>query len=131
MAAYAPSQVDSRNPVAGRDYQIAQIHSQLNTVQGCVLASAICNLIFGSLLTLTCYGAILGIPMIILAVFEFVHHSKRLSTPAYQYASASITLGIFQIVVGLFNVVTLIMGILVLGHATSAKSNCERLRVYV
>lgn len=112
------------------EYEIAQMHSRLSTIQGCVMASGIVNVILGSLFTLTCYGSPIGIPMLILGIFELVHHSKRNSLPPYYFASSSITLGIFEIVVGLFNVISLIMGIIVLAHATSVKSVCDRYRIY-
>jgi hypothetical protein len=130
MAVYsaAPGVGHAGHPA--RDYEIAQMHSRLSTIQGCVMASGILNVIMGSLLTLTCYGSVIGIPMLILGIFELIHHSKRNTLPPYYYASASITLGIFEIVVGLFNIVTLIMGIIVLGHATSVKSVCDRYRIY-
>lgn len=130
MTAYAGPQANSTAVYRTPQFEIAQMHSRLSTIQGCVMASGIVNVVMGSLLTLTCYGAVIGIPMLVLGIFELVHHSKRNTLPPYYYASSSITLGIFQIIVGLFNIVSLIMGIIVLGHATSVKSVCEKYRIY-
>lgn len=131
MTAYTGPQASAYPTNRTPEFEIAQIHSRLSTIQGCVMASGIANIILGSLLTLTCYGSPIGLPMLILGIFELIHHSKRNALPPYYYASSSITLGIFEIVVGLFNVVSLIMGILVLGHATSVKSICDKYRIYV
>jgi hypothetical protein len=130
MTAYAGPQAGSYPACRTPQFEIAQMHSRLSTIQGCVMASGIVNVVMGSLLTLTCYLSPIGLPMLILGIFELVHHSKRNTLPPYYFASSSITLGIFEIVVGLFNVVSLIMGILVLGHATSVKSVCEKYRIY-
>lgn len=130
MVAYAEAPAGHHPSYRAPEFEIAMMHSRLSTIQGCVMASGIVNIVAGSLLTLTCYGSPIGIPMLILGIFELVHHSKRNSLPPYYYASASITLGIFEIVVGLFNIVTLIMGIIVLGNATSVKSACDRYRIY-
>jgi hypothetical protein len=129
MTAYAP-QVGAYQAFRTPEYEIAQMHSRLSTIQGCVMASGIVNVVMGSLLTLSCYLSPIGLPMLILGIFELVHHSKRHTLPAYYFASSSVTLGVFEIVVGLFNIVSLIMGILVLGHATSVKSICEKYRIY-
>ena len=130
MVAYAGAPAGSHPSYRTPEAEIAQMHSRLSTIQGCVMASGIINIVVGSLLTITCYGSPIGIPMLILGIFELVHHSKRHSLPPYYYASSSITLGIFEIVIGLFNVISLIMGIIVLGHATSVKSVCDRYRIY-
>lgn len=85
----------------------------------CVLISGLANILFGLAWTLMLCGAVLGIPMVVLAVFEFIYFAQANSKPTDDAANQARILGVLEIISGLFNGVSLICGILVLIFANS------------
>jgi hypothetical protein len=77
-----------------------------------LLISAIADLVVGLIWIATCFGAFIGVPMILLCVFEFSLYGRADSLPRNVLAGKAKTLAIFQIVVGLFNMITLVCGII-------------------
>lgn len=93
------------------------IASARASVKTPVLISAISNIVVGLFWLSTCFGAILTVPMIILCIFEFQLFSSADSLPDAELGARAKNLGIFQIVVGLFNIASLVCGIIVLVNA--------------
>ena len=82
-----------------------------------ILISAIANLVLGIVWISTCFGAVLGVPMLVLSIFEFIHYSKSDELSSAKFASKAETLGILEVIEGLcLNLVSLVCGILVLIH---------------
>jgi hypothetical protein len=79
-----------------------------------VLISAIGNILVGLFWIGTCFGAPLGIACIILCIFEFIFFANRESYNLEKFRTATLSLGIFEIIVGLFNLISFVCGIIVL-----------------
>lgn len=82
-----------------------------------VLISAISNIVVGLLWLASCFGAILVIPMVVLCVFEFKLYADADTIPDAELGVRAKNLGVFEIIVGLFNTVSLVCGIIVLINA--------------
>ena len=96
--------------------------AQLNpSIKVCVLISGIFNILVGLLWTSTLCGAVIGVPQIILAVFELVYVGRADKMPFHDAIRQGKLLGIFEIVSGLFNLISLICGILVLVFASNRR----------
>ena len=96
--------------------------SQLNPgIKICVLISGVGNVLLGLFWISTLVGAIIGIPQIVLAVFEFIFFAQADNKPLHQALSQSKTLAILEIISGLCNPFSLVCGILVLVFATNHK----------
>jgi len=79
-----------------------------------VLISAIGNIVVGLIWISTVCGAVLAVPMFILCIFEFIFYSESDRLARSRFTSKAKTIGIFEIILGLFNMVSLIAGIIVL-----------------
>ncbi len=86
-----------------------------------ILISAISNLVVGLLWASTCIGLVLAIPMFVLSGFEFALYSKFGRQPLAEIARRASTLGIFEVILGLFNTPVLVCGIIVLVNAGKFK----------
>ena len=84
----------------------------------CLLVSAIANIVVGLAWAATCFGIVFTIPMVLLCIFEFILYGKASGIPPERLAAKATRIGIFEIIVGLANTVTLICGIIVLIHAS-------------
>lgn len=87
-----------------------------------ILISAIANIIFAYLWLATCVGVIFTAPMITLAIFEFIFYAKSPQMTNDEFVSRATTLGVFEILVGLFNLVSIICGIIVLIHTSRIRA---------
>lgn len=89
--------------------------AEIGMVRIPMLISAISNIIVGLFWASTIIGIVLAIPMWILCVFEFITHSRLdgRTRPAV-LLGAVVTIGVFEIVLGLFNIFSFVCGILVL-----------------
>ena len=79
-----------------------------------VLVSAIGNVVLGLIWASTCFGVVLGVPMLIFSIFEFMLYSKMGRVSRSELAGSARTIGNCEIVFGLFNLVSLICGIVLL-----------------
>jgi len=95
----------------------------LNNVTVPILISGIVNVLAGLFYFATCYGIVLAIPMIVLCVFEFVFVSNAPRMHPREVASKAQTLAVFEIIVGLFNIASLVCGIIVLANASNLTRN--------
>lgn len=94
-----------------------QTRVEVTTFTTILLISAIANIIVGLCWFMTFAGIIVAVPLWVLCVFEFKYRAKLISSPdPRRLCDAMLTLGILEIVAGLFNWVTLVCGILVLAH---------------
>jgi len=91
------------------------VRNQLKTL---LLISAISNIVVGVIWLATLIGVIFTIPMIILCVFEFKLWSDAEDMPLHELVRRASSLYIFEIIVGLANLPTLVCGI-ILGIRTS------------
>lgn len=88
--------------------------SSLSSVTIPVLVSAIANILSAYFWLATCIGVFLTAPMLALCIFEFIFYAKAPQMTPQQIRERGTTLGIFQIVIGLFNLVSLVCGIILL-----------------
>lgn len=80
-----------------------------------LIVSAIFNILLGLFWISTCIGAIVGVPMIVLAIFEFIAMGKANSGHDRAGTVSMVqVIGVLEIIAGLFNLVSLICGIIVL-----------------
>ena len=86
-----------------------------------LLISAIGNIVVSLIWIGTCFLSFLAIPLIILCIFEFVLYSQAGQIPLNRFASKAKTLGIFEVIAGLVNTITLVCGIIIL-------VNCSRMQ---
>ena len=93
----------------------------LNMVTVPILISGIGNILFSYLWLYTCIGVIFTVPMVVLCIFEFILYTQAKNISTDDLSRRATTLGIFEILVGLFNLVSLVCGILVLVHAPKLK----------
>ena len=82
-----------------------------------LLVSAIFNIVVGLLWAWTCIGIILTIPMIVLCIFEFIVWSSCDQTDRRVLAGRVQTLAICEIVIGIFNIGSLICGVILLSNS--------------
>ncbi len=87
-----------------------------------VLISAISNIIVSLFWISTFIGIVIAVPMVVLCVFEFRLYSRAQTVPVERLASEAVTIGIFEIAVGLFNWFALVCGIIVIVNASGTKS---------
>jgi hypothetical protein len=88
-------------------------------VKICVLISGIWNLLAGLAWIATLCAAFIGIPQVILGVFELVFVAQVDRMSLQNARSQSQVLAVFQIISGLFNFVSLVCGILILVFANT------------
>jgi hypothetical protein len=91
------------------------VPSDPTAVRVSILVSAIFNLVTATWLALTCFGIVLSVPLVVLAIFEILHF-KALGQPPYgpKRARAQV-LGILEICTILAgNLGSLVCGIIVL-----------------
>lgn len=81
-----------------------------------LLISGISCCVVGVLWTLTCFGAILGIPLAVLAYYELKLYRKADLIPLRQFAGEAKNLSVYQIIAGAVtgNIPTLVCGILLM-----------------
>lgn len=84
-----------------------------------VLISAIGNILVALFYFGTCFLFFIGIPLVILCIFEFIFYGSRFDRAPEELASKARTLGIIEIVAGFFNLISLVCGIIVLVNAGS------------
>jgi hypothetical protein len=82
-----------------------------------ILISAIVNILAGAFWVCTACGIVIGVPMLILAVFEFILYSQADDIRPQELITRAQSIAIFQIICGLFNLISLICGIIVLINA--------------
>ena len=102
----------------GRSTADAQAQNARNAIKMCIMISAIGNIIVGLIWAYTCIGIVLTIAMIAVCIFEFMLYTKIDDLPDSVVASKSHTMAIVEIVMGLFNLVSLVCGILNIIHAS-------------
>ena len=90
------------------------VDPELRTVTVPILVSAIANLVGGYLWFTTCLGIVLTAPMFALCVFEFYYFAKAPQMSRAELDRRGSAIGIFELIVGLFNGVSLVCGILTL-----------------
>jgi hypothetical protein len=98
--------------LAGRDRRVP------SGVTVPLLVSAIGNIVVSLIWISTCFLSFLAIPLIILCIFEFVLYSQAGRIPLNRFASKAKTLGIFEVIAGLLNTITLVCGIIVLVNSS-------------
>lgn len=81
-----------------------------------VLVSAVANLIGGYAWLTTCFGIVLTAPMLVLCVFELIYFATAAQMTRGQLMGRGRAIGICEIVVGVFNLVSLVCGVVVLVH---------------
>lgn len=109
--------------VARRTYQATQPGISGVTVP--LLISGIANIVVGLLWLGATFGCAfpISIGLWVLAVFEFMLYASAERMPITKLGRQAHTLGIIEIVAGLFNTVTLVCGIIVLVHASKLPSH--------
>ena len=88
----------------------------------CILISGVANILSGLFWTSTVCGAIVGVPQIVLAIFEFVFFAQADKKPVHEALDQAKVYGILEIVSGLINLVSLVCGILVLVFSSNQNS---------
>lgn len=87
------------------------------TIKTCVLISGISNVLFGLGWSSTCILAIIGVPQLVLAIFEIIYFASADGMPPDKARGQAKVLAIFEIICGLANPFSLIAGIIVLVKA--------------
>jgi hypothetical protein len=121
-----PAHTAASNPYAdGGGYTNSPYQNQslpaVESIANLIMVSGILNLIFGILWCLTCYGVIFGVPLIILACFELNFQSSARYQFPFTVRSNAQCLGIFEVVCGLFNWFSLVLGIITLCQLSSLR----------
>lgn len=119
---YASGQ--SSAPGSSIPYAHAGLSPSYSGVRIPVLISAIFNVLlaiawlFGTLFFFCC-GAIVAVPLIVLAVYEFSFYNESLRLPSQEVARKAHTLGIWEIVLGVLsgNIPVLVCGIITVVNA--------------
>jgi hypothetical protein len=86
-----------------------------------LLVSAISNVVFAVIWAFSCWGIVFAVPLIILCIFEFILYSNAAQMDRPQLASRAQVVAIFELIVGLLNMVALICGIIVLVNCSKLK----------
>ena len=115
-ATAVPQFQPSQQPIVYQTVNVAS--SGVSGITTPLLISAIGNIVIGLAWFSTCFGIVVAIPMFILCVFEFIVYAHASRTNRENLKSWAILIGILEIVVGLFNLVSLICGIILLIHAS-------------
>jgi hypothetical protein len=100
----------------------SSFNSPVSNIKIPLLISAISNVILAIVWTSTCGGVIFAVPMVILCVFEFILYSKADRIHPEELAANAQVIGIFEIIVGLFNWISLTCGIIVLIQVSKLRS---------
>lgn len=79
-----------------------------------LLISGVTNLLAGLAWTATCLGAIIGIPMLTLSLFEFLLYSKNGHIPAKDFSGRVGLLACFEIFAGFFNLISFVCAMVIL-----------------
>lgn len=79
-----------------------------------ILVSAIGNIVIALFWIGTCFGIPLGLACIALCICEFLVFAKRDQYDRDEFRSVTLWLGIFEIIVGLINLISFVCGIVVL-----------------
>lgn len=82
-----------------------------------LLVSAIGNIFVSLIWVATCFLSFIAVPLIVLCVFEFMLYAKADTLPPLELARRAKKLAIFEIIVGVFNTIALVCGIIVLVNA--------------
>lgn len=99
--------------VAGASSEVNE--RELNPgIKICVLISGIADILLGVFWITTICGVVIGVPQIILGIFEITFFSQVDGMPIRTAKKKANNLGILEIISGLFNLVSLVCGILVL-----------------
>jgi hypothetical protein len=88
-------------------------------IRGCILISALANLLSGLFWISTLCGIVIGVPQIILAIFEILYFAQPFRGSLSQAITHAQLLGVLEIFSGLFNLISLVCGILVLVFAAN------------
>lgn len=83
----------------------------------CILISGIGNILFGVFWISTLCGVVIGVPQIVLAIFELIYFSQADRKPLKAAVSQAKMLGALEIVSGLFNLISFVCGIMVVVFA--------------
>ena len=115
-----------QTPMPQADTSFSSTHSgnrsQLNSgIKICVLISGIGNILLGLFWISTLIGVVIGVPQIVLAVFEFIYFAQADKKPLDDALSQAKIIGILEIVSGLCNLISLVCGILVVVFASNHK----------
>ena len=100
-----------------------QPRAQVNVgIKVCVLISGIWNIVVGLFWISTLCGVFVGVPQIVLAVFEIVYFTQADNKPLPDSLAHARLLGAFEILSGLFNGVSFVCGIVTLVLASNHDS---------
>lgn len=92
----------------------ARARAELNPgIPICILVSGIANIVIGCLWICTILGVVIGVPQLILGLFEIVYFCQSSNVSTQQAIAKARILGVLEIVSGLANLVSLICGIMV------------------
>ena len=93
-----------------------------------ILISAIANLVGGYLWLIlsSCFAVFLTAPMLVLCAFEFIFFARAPQMSARDLDRRATTLGVFEIILGIFNGVSFVCGILVLLHVMKLRGRVGR-----
>jgi len=78
-----------------------------------------CNLFFGLFWISTIIGVFIGVPQIVLAMFELIYFVQADKKPLDEALSQGRLIGVLEIVTGFCNWISFICGILVLVYASN------------
>lgn len=102
-------------PIDGAAVRASHNPNAIGTgIKVCILLSGIADILIGIIWVGTCFGAVWGIPQIVLGVFEVVFFAQSDTMPRQTAIRRAKLLGCLEIVSGLFNPISLVCGILVL-----------------
>jgi hypothetical protein len=94
----------------------------VNAIKIPLIISAIGNIIIGYLWARTCFGIVLAIPMFVLCVFELMLFEKAQQLSPVQLANRTRIIGVFEILAGFGNLVSLPCGILALINSSKQRA---------
>ena len=84
-----------------------------------VLVSAIGNTVFGLFWLFTFFGVVVAVPMFVLCIFKFMFDARAGRWRPAQIASEARALGVLEVLIGIFNLISFICGIIVLVNASN------------
>lgn len=108
--ATASSHVNAARQLVKRESKPRYSSSSATTI----LVSAIANIVVGLIWLSLCFTFPLAICLWVLSAFEFTFYAKHKKKSLSRFRSDAFLLGVFEIIAGLVNTVTLICGILTL-----------------
>lgn len=102
--------------------------AELRPVTLPILISAIANLVAGYLWLVlsSCFAVFLTAPMLVLCAFEFIYFARAPQMTARDIDRRGTTLGVFEIILGIFNGVSFVCGILVLLNTMKLRERLGR-----